>query len=215
MGLIVDAEIAHPDLALTPTIEAVPETTIRVIPHSTTDPETRQFFFMIEDGQFDEFEAVIESDHTVAESLLVAESAAGRIYRLRHTDETKLLSPKTVAVGGLMLEAESTRAGWSVRLQLPDREALSRLWEFCRDEGIAFELRQLYRRDDWRTDDAIGLTEAQRTALVTAYDEGYFREPRDTSLEELADALDISPSAVGGRIRRGTATLVESTLVEE
>jgi predicted DNA binding protein len=50
---------------------------------------------------------------------------------------------------------------------------------------------------------------------VTAYKEGYFEEPRTTSLEELGDILDISPTAVGGRLRRGMAALIETTLSEE
>jgi len=214
VGLIVDAYIAHPDLALTDTIETVPGISIRVVPHSATDPETGLFFFRVSNHDFATFEAAIEADPTVDESSLVIESDADRVYRLRHTPETELLSPKAARVGGLMLEARSRDGGWVVRLQLPDREALADLWEHCEGRGMTFELERLYQQGDWESEGATGLTEAQREALLTAYQHGYFEEPRETSQQEVADLLGISSTAAGGRIRRGTSKLIETTLAD-
>ncbi|MFC7156819.1 helix-turn-helix domain-containing protein [Halomarina halobia] len=217
MNVIAEVYVAHPDMALAPTIRAVSDVAVQVVPHSGTDPETGMFFFLVE-GEEDAlraFEASLEEDHTVDSATLVSASGSTRIYRLCHPEGTKLLSPRTAEVGGLMLEAESDSVGWAVRLQLPDREALAPLWEYCEAEGIAFELRQLYRQEEWTIGGVTGLTEAQRVTLLMAYERGYFSEPRETSLEDLAEALDISPTAVGGRIRRGTARLIEATLKEE
>ncbi|WP_338739727.1 helix-turn-helix domain-containing protein [Haloplanus salilacus] len=213
MSLIAVVEIDHPDLALTPTIRST-DASVQVVSHTATDPETGMFFFLVETDDFPAFEASLESDHTVEASLLVAEAATTRIYRLRHTSGTKLISPITTEMGGLMLEAEGTDTGWSVRMQLPDRETLGGLWEFCDREDIEFHIDHIYSLDDVSVD-GVGLTDAQRDALLAAYEAGYFEEPRGTSLEELAADLDISPTAVGGRIRRGTSRLVERTLVEE
>ncbi|SEA05554.1 Predicted DNA binding protein, contains HTH domain [Haloplanus vescus] len=213
MSLVAVAELAHPDLALTPTIRAT-DASIQVVSHTATDAETGMFFFLVESDSFPEFEAALEADHTVSESLIVAEAETTRIYRLGHSDGTKLLSPTVTEMGGLMLEADSTADGWSVRMQLPDRKTLSSLWEYCDEEDIGFELGHIYTLDDFSID-GVGLTDAQRDALVTAYEAGYFEEPRDTSLEELAGELDISPTAVGGRIRRGTARLIEQTLLDD
>ncbi|WP_224336510.1 helix-turn-helix domain-containing protein [Haloprofundus halobius] len=217
MSLIAIASVSHPDLALVPTIRAVRDVSVQVVPHSTTDSETGMFFFLVEaeDGEFGEFDSALEADDTVSESLLIAESNATRIYRLRHTDGAILLSPETTKVGGLMLEAKSDEQGWTVRLHLPDREALAELWEFCGDRGISFELYRLFRQDEWTVGGPTGVTDAQREALVAAYEDGYFEEPRETSLEDLAAELDISPTAMGGRLRRGTGKLIESTLVDE
>lgn len=213
MSLIATVHIAHTDLALAPTIRECPDVRIRVMPQSATDPETGLFFFHVENGG-QALEAAIEHDHTVAKWTRVAESDSGSVYRLEHAPETILLSPKTLELGGLMREATSDDTGWSVRLQFDDREALSRLWEHCKDEGIAFELQRLFRDQSWVDAELTALTEPQLDALVTAYEAGYFEEPRTSSLEELADRLDISPTAVGGRIRRGTAALIETTLAE-
>lgn len=217
MNVIAEVAVNHPDMALVPTIQSVHELSIEVIPHSATDPETGMFFFLVESrsGDFSSFEESLEDDHTVTDAKQVAESGQARIYRLCHPDEAKLLSPKVAEVGGLILRDASDGTGWSMRLQLSDREALSDIWEFCESEGIAFELKQLYRQDEWTIGGVTGLTDAQRTALLTAYEEGYFDEPRDTSLEELAEEMEISPTAVGGRLRRGTAKLIEATLRED
>ena len=217
MGVIIDAYITHPDLALTDTIEAVPDITLRVAPQSSTDPETGMFFFLVEDGDgdFSAFEQALEKDSTVSAWSIMATSETSRIYRLRHPSETKLISPAVARAGGLMLEARSEDRGWNVQLQLPDRAALSTVWEYCENENISFELNQLYRQDDWEIEGTTGLTTAQREALVTAYNMGYFNEPRETSQEDLATILDISSTAAGGRIRRGMATLIESSLIDK
>ena len=217
MSLIAVVDVSHPDLALTETIHAAPAVTIRVVPHSGTDPDTGMFFFLVESetGAFSTFESALEADPTVAESLLVSETETTRIYRLRHTPGTKLITPETSEVGGLMLEAESTRTGWRVRLGLPDRESVSTLWNYCEAQDISFEVEHLYRQDDLGIDGEPNLTDAQRVALLTAFKEGYFEEPRGTTLEELAELLDLSPTAVGGRIRRGTERLVAATLADE
>ncbi|WP_435180307.1 helix-turn-helix domain-containing protein [Halorussus sp. AFM4] len=214
MSLIAIAHIAHPDLALMPTISRRRDVDIQVIPQSATDPETGMFFFLVE-GADEEFERALDEDHTVRSWTRVSRSDSTRVYRIRHPEETKLLSPRTVEVGGLMLEANSDETGWTVRLQLPGREELSDIWEFCEAEDITFELQQMFRQEEWTSRKSTSLTDAQRDALVTAYREGYFEEPRDVSLEELAEVLDISPTAVGGRIRRGTAELVRTSLLEE
>lgn len=217
MSLIAVVDIAHPDLALMPTIRAVPEVSIQVLPHSGTDPDTGRFAFFVEGDPADieRFESALATDHTVAAQETISRSEGSAIYHLTHTDDAKLISPTTLQAGGMVREAKSTDRRWRMHLQFPDREALATLWEYCDAEDISFEVRRLYRQDGWAIGEAADLTDAQRTALLTAYRNGYFDEPRQTSLEELAEELDISPTAVGGRIRRGVAALIETTLVEE
>ncbi|GAD52741.1 bacterio-opsin activator domain-containing protein [Halarchaeum acidiphilum MH1-52-1] len=214
MSLVTVADIAHEDLALTPTILAHASDELRVVSQSATDPETGQFFFLVE-GADAGFEAALDADHTVSDWTLVAEEGGTRVYRIGHPDDAILLSPMVTEVGGLMLESKSAERGWTVRLQLADREALSELWEFCEREGVDFELKRTFRQEGWASGEPSTLTDAQREALVTAYERGYFDEPRGASLADLADALGISPTAVSGRLRRGTAQLVESSLLEE
>lgn len=213
VGLTATVHVSSSDLALTPTIRACPDATMQVIPHSTTDAETGLFFFYVEDP-VDAFEDALDDDHTVAEWTLVERADAGAVYRIRHSPGTELVSSSTLELGGLLLDAVSDETGWVVRVQFTDRESLSALWEACENDGISFELRRLFRHQPWGRSTPATLTDAQRDALLAAYEGGYFEEPRRISLAELADQLGISPTAVGGRVRRGTAELVEAVLVE-
>lgn len=214
MSVIAIVHVAHPDLALSPTIRENPEAVIRVMPQAATDPETGLFFFFVEEKS-ESVESTFEGDHTVADWQTIANSDLGSVYQLQHTPETILLSPKTFELGGLMREATSDATGWTLRLQFHDREAISNLWGFCEEKDISFELQRMFRHQPWNMSDSATLTDPQFEALLTAHEEGYFEEPRKISLEGLAEALDISPTAVGGRIRRGTAALIEATLADD
>lgn len=54
------------------------------------------------------------------------------------------------------------------------------------------------------------LTDKQRQTLELALEEGYYERPREVSLSELADRLDISKSAVSQRIRTAEIKLVKN-----
>ena len=211
VNLLAVVDISHPDLALTPTIRACPDATIQVVPQSATDSETGMFFFTVT-GADGSFESVLDDDHTVAEWELVTDAGATGVYRIEHPSDAKLISPKTSELSGLMRDATSNARGWTCRLQFPDRTALAALSEYCDTEDISFALNQLFRQEEWTGGEPTGLTEAQRTALLTAYENGYFEEPRRDCLSDIAERLGLSPTATGGRIRRGTAKLIETTL---
>ncbi|WP_232701768.1 helix-turn-helix domain-containing protein [Halobacterium wangiae] len=57
------------------------------------------------------------------------------------------------------------------------------------------------------------LTERQRECVAAALREGYFEVPRDCTLAELADSLDVDKSTASETVRRGTARIVEQFLV--
>lgn len=215
MSLIAVVHLAHEKLALSPTASQLPSLDIQVVTNSMTDPETELFFFEVrsETGDFAEFEAAIEDDETVADPLVVAESETTRMYRLKHLSETEFLSPTISELGGLVLDAKTDETGWRLRLQLPDREALATLWEHCRDEGIAFELIRIFENDETASTTP-NVSPEQRTALLEAYRNGYFQEPREATQADLAEALDICSTAVGGRLRRGTRGLIEDVLLD-
>ncbi|MFC7046143.1 helix-turn-helix domain-containing protein [Halobacteriaceae archaeon GCM10025711] len=145
----------------------------------------------------------------------MAAEGDSRLYQISHTDETELLTPKTTEVGGIMVEAESSYGGWLVELRLPDHEALHAIWEYASERGFQFDLVEVYQEADDADEGPFGLTDRQRETLLMAYERGYFEQPRETSLEELADALDVSQTAVSGLLRRGIERLIEATLFVE
>ena len=61
----------------------------------------------------------------------------------------------------------------------------------------------------------LGVTAAQREALVTAARQGYFRVPREATAAEVASELDVSQQAFSETIRWGIENLVYSTLTAD
>ncbi|MFB6184764.1 MAG: helix-turn-helix domain-containing protein [Haloarculaceae archaeon] len=215
MPVIADVDISHPDLVLTPTIRAVTDVTIKVVSDSSTDPETRLFSFLVTGESFDRFEEALTDDPTVDDWHHQTTFERSRIYQLSYARDVKLISPKTSEVGGLMLEAAGTDGGWNVQLQFPSRGELSDLYDYCSREGIELSVNHIYGESAVSGTRAVGVTGPQREALLTALEHGYFEQPRDVSLDELAGELDISSTAASGRLRRGIANLVETTLTEQ
>ncbi|MFH5797044.1 helix-turn-helix domain-containing protein [Haladaptatus sp. CMAA 1911] len=84
--------------------------------------------------------------------------------------------------------------------------------EHCRNEGVSFRVETLYVETDGGRRTNFGLTGRQHDILETAYERGYFDDPRAVTLQELAASADVSSSALGRRIRRALKRLVEKAL---
>jgi len=214
MTVIAKVYFSHEDMALAHVIETLPDTDVRVLQEVSTDPEHDQYFFVAETDDPDAFGAAAAADHTVADFRRVSAYEDQLVYGIEFTAEAVLLASRVTAEGGFSLEAYTHDGGWIERWQLPDREALRSIWEFARDEAFTLDIRELYRIEDGDTIGAETLTDEQHRTLSVAYASGYFDEPREVTLEELAADLDISPTAASGRLRRGTKKLIESSLNE-
>ena len=118
-------------------------------------------------------------------------------------------------VGGLVRNTESRSEGWELELELEDHESLYRLHQLARDRDVRLEVLDVLQSEGEEDRTEFGLTEAQVEALVCAYVHGFYDEPREVSLEGLADILGVSPTAVSGRLRRGSARLVGEILIDE
>jgi predicted DNA binding protein len=224
MAIVTEVRFAHEDGALAGTLAALPDADVTVIREASTDPGGNIYLIRF-DGDVEGYEevgAALEADHTVSEAEPITGFEGQHLWGVEFAEGTKLMAPKVTSVEGFVLDARSSnpgegRRGWRERWLVPDREALHEIWEHARAEGFEFEIIEFRRRG--RTDPEYpggdAPTEEQREALLAAYEHGYFAEPRETSLEELAGGLDISPTAVGGRLRRGMRSLVGMTLVVE
>jgi len=215
MSITANVYIEHERLSLTPTLQALDEITIRVVSQENTEPGATLFPFLIEYDDRDELEEVLDDDETVASYESVDWTDGTGIYYIEHTPETKLISSAVTDVNGFLLNTETREAGWLVRILLPDRQALNSIWEYASEHDISFDIIDIYINHDASGDSSYGLTDEQRTALRTAYRHGYFNEPRDTSLSEIAAELGLSSTAMSGRIRRGMQNLIAATLVTD
>ena len=136
------------------------------------------------------------------------------IYSFEYTDEAKVLSPVVSAANGVILDMENEGSAWLLTVWIPERTDLVHLWEYAQRNDVDIELLRVNEYASLGTTDA-GLTDSQRDALLVALETGYFEEPRDATLGEVAAELDISQPAAGGLLRRGIKRLVVSSLVDD
>jgi predicted DNA binding protein len=213
MPLTARVYVASTDFRVTPTVRSLADPSLQVASDARTDPEHDAYFFLVGNDR-DSFERALASDHTVADAKRLSGFKSKQLYRLTYSDTALLISPTVTEVGGLTHEATATDNGWMFTLQVPDRDALATIWEHARNNGIAWDLVELDRGRPLTNDSLYGLTDTQRETLLIALEEGYFSEPREVTLADLADTLDVSQSAAGGRLRRGLEALLQATLDE-
>ena len=206
--------VASADLALTETVERDGTATIRPVTGSGTVPEAEAYLFAVDAEDFARFEAAIEHDSTVEAFDRVVELGSERLYSFRYAPGATLFSPAIAAVNGISLEWANGETAWTVRVWLPDRAALAELWEHAAERDIEISLERVTDHTaPVGADD--GLTRNQREALRLALRMGYFEEPRESTLGDVAAELDISQPAAGGLLRRGIRRLVASTVTVE
>jgi len=222
MALVTEVRFAHADGALADTLSALPALDAVVVPETSTDPRGSVYFFRFDHESTTELRTVLAEDHTVATVTKLSGFVDDGVLGIEFAPGTELLAPEVTSQGGFVLAARSAAPtggarGWRERWLLPDREAVHEIWRHAREVDFEFEVLELRQGggigETYPGGDA--LTDQQRRALSVAYERGYFREPREASLEELADELDLSASAVGGRLRRGMKSLVGQTLVAD
>ncbi|SNR25241.1 helix-turn-helix domain-containing protein [Halorubrum vacuolatum] len=207
--------IEHPDIVLTKTVTHDGSATVTSVLEAGTDPTSGKFFYRIQSDDFDRFEDGLRLDHTVGEFERVIEPGDGRaIYSFEYTDEAKVISPIISAANGVILDMKNDGNGWVLTVWMPERQRLSSLWEYAERNDVGIELLRVNQYASLERADA-GVTDAQRQALLVALETGYFEEPRDATLGDVAADLDISQPAASGLLRRGMKRLVLSSLVDD
>ena len=210
---VVRAE--HPDIVLTGAVTHDRSSNVMSVSEAGTDPTSGKFFYRIESADFDQFEEGLRNDRTVGAFERVIETRDKEaIYSFEYTDEAKLLSPVISAANGVILDMKNDGIAWILTIWIPERTDLAHLWDYAQQHDIDIKL---LRVNDYASieNTGAGLTDSQRDALLMACDMGYFEEPRDVTLSELAAELDISQPAASGLLRRGINRLIISSLMDD
>ena len=78
-------------------------------------------------------------------------------------------------------------------------------------EGLSFSFEHLTDVDHWESSllSPMDMRAEQREILKIAVERGYFETPREVTLDELAEELDLPRSTVSYRLRRATAELAK------
>lgn len=193
-----------PALGVTDTLRVELE---RVVP---TDGGVLPFFWVWTDDP--DAYADAAGEHPAVESVTVLSHVdGGALCRAQwEADRTGLLAA-ILSSGVTVLDTRTDGTRWRLRVRATDRDDVSALLDHCRESEVDIELTRLAPESG--PDEHDGLTDAQREILLFALEAGYFEEPRESSLEDLAAELGVSRQAVGTRLRRAYANLIEHSLV--
>lgn len=219
MAIITEVRFVHEHGALVDTLTALPEADVAITRGAPPDPDHSIYAVRFEGADLDEIEATLADDHTVYDVHPMPEFEDRQLLGVEFASGAMLLNPAVTQEGGFVVEARGATTdgrlrGWYERWLLPDEASLRNVWQYAREHDFEFEVLELHQHgrtdSEFRGTDAV--TAPQREALTTAWRGGYFAEPREMSLDELAAALDLSPTAAAGRLRRGMKALIGSVL---
>lgn len=145
----------------------------------------------------------IESHALVGSVDVIEEHRSGAKIYLETIDPI-VYSSITQAGTPLVCPAELECGELTVTVVGP-KAAISSLGNEFRDNGMEFELASMQPDHD-RSEI---LTDRQEEVLFTAIEEGYYQSPRDCTLTEVAETLDIAKSTCSGTLQRAEEAIIE------
>lgn len=207
MSIVAEYTIDLPRYAAA--VEAVPGMRLLVEQIAACDSETVSVTFWAEGGEFDTFEDRLEHTDAIIEIMELSGRLDGRkLYQIRLPAAETTYWAWTKR-GGVLLECTITPAGITMRIRFPDQETLRDYRQHCKEQGCSFNLTGLQTTDAPPDDQHGRLTVAQGELLTAAVEDGYFKVPREVTMNDLAADLSISDQAASERLRRGLSNVLE------
>ena len=210
MSTIAELVVPAEEFALNRTLEATASLTVeieRVVAHG---PESVMpyVWFGGDEATLTTIDDALADDPSVQEAELLTDTGDERLYRMNWVDDVTVMLHLLTEAEATVLDASVENTQWRFRVLFPERDALSRTYEFATDHGLTIDIRKIHQLDEGRTS-RYGLTDAQHETLVEAFDQGYYEIPREMDLEALSDRLGVSHQALSERLRRAHRSLVE------
>jgi hypothetical protein len=169
MSVIGEFTVPSEEFLLAETLVEVPEMVVelqRVVAHSE---EKLVPFFWVHHGDREAFDSAIQNDSTVEDVVLLDEFDRGTSYRASWKKYARAVAYAYIEAGGTIFEATGQYDTWTLRMRFDDERVMSDFHEYCRREGIPFELDRLYRPSEPMAGGQYGLKPSQRELLVDAY----------------------------------------------
>lgn len=210
MGQLARLVVWHPDSPLADARAATAELDIRPEPQPAMSPESPVIFYSLQTPTVDQFETALTADHTVTSWEYLTTLDARRFYRITHDETVKFVTPTLAEYRIHVLDTTNVDGGWQFCVHAVDRASITSFHDYCQQEDVAVEIRELRRasalpsREMGRS--RLDLTERQHEVAVTATRMGYFDE-EGASAEEVAAALDITPSTLSSHLHAVMETL--------
>jgi predicted DNA binding protein len=212
VSVLATFTVRSSDFVLDGLFEEVPDLDVRLASMVPMGTQVMPYFW-VSGGAPAVVEAALEREAVIDEANILVEEDGKVLFRATWSGELGGLIGELRGSEAAVLEATGTDGTWEMRVRFPDHDTLSAFYERCTEHGISLELGKIHNPIDPHGDD-YGLTPEQRETLLTALEGGYYAVPRQMTLEELGDELGISDNAVSQRLRRGLASLLTATLLE-
>ncbi len=217
MSIVADVTVRPTAFLLSHTLEERPDVELKVI-REVFSEEPISPFLWARSNEIDAFRQALAGDGSVGQAALVdaqgngSDSPNACLLRVDWNIARVALLKEVADHQGAVIRARYKGADvWQLSVMFPERAALAGL----HDNGtVDFELERVTGHHLAHRGPSFGLTAEQREALIVAHRAGYFEIPRERTLSEVAEDLDISANALSARLRRGFRTLVDRTLVE-
>jgi len=179
----------------------------RVVP---TREEQFPFVFVWDHTDYEEFERTTRSLPEIESVTLLETFDDGRLYRLDWAQGLCPLVSELINNEGMILSAVGTPTAWVFELRFSEHRNVSSFFrEVAAESAVDISLKSLVREVDFESNAKMVLTPKQHRALETAFEMGYFEVPRKAHLDDVAEAIGLSPSATSALLRRGCKHVFE------
>lgn len=219
MYTIVDLRTPAGAFVLEETFEAIPTLQVEFARTVCTGQGCLVPFAWFGTDDADRIDDALRADSTVGSHEQVGDCGDERLYRIRWAPDAAEFAHELTDADATVWSATGYDGWWSAAVVFPERAALSRIVDEWNTEngGITVDsVRQVSseRLNSFgRTHGLRGLSEPQREVLVAAYEAGYFDIPRQVTMSDLAETLDVSQQALSERLRRAHSQLVQREVV--
>jgi hypothetical protein len=211
MPTVVTGTVPAGEFALSHSLSSLPELRFEVERIVTSADDAVMPLLWVRGTSFERVEEALDADPSVDEVVLVGDFSEEWLFRMEWIDHVDLIVEMLTHADATILDAVGHGSQWRLRVLYPERSGFSDTHEFCEEHGLNFDVRSI-RELDGEPAGRFGLTTEQYEVLSRAAENGYFEVPREVTLEELADQLDVSHQALSERLRRAIDALVEDTL---
>lgn len=212
-GTVAEVEVPVEEFALYQTATEVGDVGFEVERVVAHDPDHVIPFVWIsgDDTNGEAIEAALEADESVESFEVLATFDDEWLYRMDWGDHVETLIRVLVEEEGTVMAASATNARWNLRVLFPDHGGLSRTHEYCKEAGLTWDVKRIYRLEEGRQG-RFGLTDKQQDTLVAAFEHGYYEIPRQTAAKDLAEELGVSHQALSEQLRRAHEAVVADTV---
>jgi predicted DNA binding protein len=179
------------------------------------DDDSVLLYASVADADPDEVLALAAAHENVRNARVLGDGDDGTLFEVAVTGNT---ATALFESGAKPTEFVAESGSADITIEAPPSVDVETVVEAFESETELVAKRDVGRATRTASDfrEAVGaeLTDRQRSVLQAAYHAGYFDRPRDSTAEELADALGVSSATVHYHLRRAQAALVAEFLDE-